>query len=663
MKLYRSLSIFLLIATFSISFIGLTTELLQPLASDNQLFNSFQYGLGGGAPDSSNEFSEPIKAQIVEGPWALDNWNNTNSQWLSQFTKPVNQTRIPYIYLYHIAGKAKADKNIQDCNFTQDPNNTLCKKGAKYIRENTNSISQAYTNTANQIKTLYGTTRPILLHFEPDFYQYAENSQEGGALTPGQASQAMNTWTRVVKSILPNSSLVMDISPWNKDLAGWSAGFENFQYGGLVGKRFSPNGDGSIPAGIDNKTYAQISQLTGKKLILNDAHGAGGYYLPYNKDWENRSLVNARWNDGVVAVIMPPNDITSLSKAVESLIQEPIPKTETIQSSTSTPAKTPVNLTSKITIGKEDLGTTVRLSACVQNTGVAYSLAEASLWFNLADFSTAPVITTEGRFNTAGGYSSRWIDVETGTPTNSIWGMEASANGNGVLVSTTPELYQIVTLTKTGANPIASINQSVLGVPEVHFFSSEYGLQEVAVTTSMVTGNCLKQVAISSPASSSSLISSSASTSTTSTTSTLSSQSLSSSAISTSSSVSSSILSSNSVSSIGTIFSSSSSLQSNSSTKSTFSSGSIAISGSSSLSSNSSSSLVSPSSSITSINISNQNVDNQSIVNSIANIKGTKDNVLPRTGATTIFWGALLLFSGIGLIILKLARKNSNLKI
>ena len=259
MKLYRSLSTALLIILLGISLIGLTTELLKPLASNNQLFNTFQYGLGGGAPDSTNEFNDAIKAQIVEGPWALDTWNNTNSQWLSQFAKPANQSKTPYIYLYHIAGKAKTDKNIQDCNFTQDPNNTLCKKGAKYIRENTESITQAYINTANQIKNLYGTTKPILLHFEPDFYQYSQDTQEGGALTPTQASSSMNVWTRTVKSILPNSSLVMDISPWNTNLSIWSAGFENFDFGGLVGKRFLPKGDGSIQGGVDNQKIGRAS--------------------------------------------------------------------------------------------------------------------------------------------------------------------------------------------------------------------------------------------------------------------------------------------------------------------------------------------------------------------------------------------------------------------
>lgn len=217
---------------------------------------------------------------------------------------------------YVVAGLAREEEGLQDCNVGDQPEKTLCRAGANYIRKNKLKIYENYLSAALEIKKIYGMDRPIMLHLEPDFYQYQDKDQEGGRLTFEELAGQMNTWTDTIKRILPNARLVMDISPWNIDLQFWSQKFRNFEYGGLVGKRFDPTGDGGTPSGIDGKTFRQLSELSGKKLIVNDAHGVGGKWLEYNKNWENSQLVSDRLKDGIVAVIQSPLDLESLQKVV-----------------------------------------------------------------------------------------------------------------------------------------------------------------------------------------------------------------------------------------------------------------------------------------------------------------------------------------------------------
>jgi hypothetical protein len=296
----------------------------QPANASLALFNTFQHGFSNDTTwQNDNNFGSAANAQLVAGPWVLNGWQSYHTTWLNKFKETNNLNKTPYIYLYIVAGQARTAWGLQDCNVGTP---SLCQQGANYIRANSTLISTAYSATALNIANVWGTTRPILLHFEPDFWQYASgNQQQGGSLTFQEAQTAMNLWTRSVKDILPNAQLVMDISPWSNNLASWSSGFNNFDYAGLVGKRFDPYGDGSIANGIDGKTYAQMSQMTGKKIIVNDTHGPGGVYMSYNNNWGIRSAVTDRWNDGVVAVLLPPTDIPTLTATIDNFQTNPVP--------------------------------------------------------------------------------------------------------------------------------------------------------------------------------------------------------------------------------------------------------------------------------------------------------------------------------------------------
>lgn len=274
---------------------------------------NFTYGV------AINNEEIPRDISLVAGPWVGGYWDKPTENWLKQFQNPDRIKQIPYINLYVVAGLASAKEGLSDCNVGSKPEKTLCVNGANFIRKNKANLLQAQIDIAKAIKQNYGTDKPIFLHFEPDFYQYQEHSQNGGRMTADELSELMNSWTDQYKQILPNAHLVMDVSSWNYDLKYWSDKFKNFEYGGMVGRRFNPTNEGKDASGNTPKTYKELIKLSGKKMIVNDAHGPGGKWLPYNKDWENQELVKARFEDGVVAVIQPPNDLDSLQKIADQI--------------------------------------------------------------------------------------------------------------------------------------------------------------------------------------------------------------------------------------------------------------------------------------------------------------------------------------------------------
>ena len=297
-------------------------------AEGTALFPKFSYGVNVEQQNFDNSNS-----QLVSGPWLFTNNEQSTMNFLRKFDQPNNQSKIPYVNMYVLAGAIKAQTGATDCN-VGDYNKSLCKVGANYLRNNYRKVGEYYAKYTQDIKNVFGTDRPIMLHVEPDFYQYHESSQNGGGISATEASALMNSWTDTIKSILPNASLVLDISPWNSDLSKWSSSMRNFDYAGLVGKRFDPNGDGSVSAGIDGKTYSSISKMTGKKLIINDGLCCG-VSISYNANWENRDLIQRRWNDGIVAVLASDQGVDKASKMSYSLSQNPIPSGGGVQLSSN----------------------------------------------------------------------------------------------------------------------------------------------------------------------------------------------------------------------------------------------------------------------------------------------------------------------------------------
>jgi hypothetical protein len=315
MKSFRSIFTYVVVAlfTFNLGYVvsvnTQTTTLMvaEAAAPTDGIFNSLTFGTSNDTSHwKNNNFDSPKNSKIISGGWVLDSWKYYHTDWLKKFSLPENKDKIPMMYIYTVAGKARAAQGLQDCNVGAKV--TLCQSGANFLRKNYQSITKEYQNTALAIKNTLGTSKPILLQMEPDFYQYHNQYGQQNPLTNKEAWDMMNTWTDSIKSILPNARLVMDVSPWANDLQTWSSGFKNFSYAGVVGREYAANADSRPVDGLASKTYKQLSQMTGKQLIINTAHGPAGKLLPYQTTWENRNLLQDRVNDGVVAVIQPSTD-------------------------------------------------------------------------------------------------------------------------------------------------------------------------------------------------------------------------------------------------------------------------------------------------------------------------------------------------------------------
>lgn len=291
--------------------LSVTPTMATQAASNQPLLSQFNLGCA-----ADNFSSCTTNSQIVAGPWVLSSWQEYHSQWLNNFKSTSNLARTPYIYSYIIAGMARSDWGLQDCNMSTT--NNLCQRGAVYIRSNQSRIDQAYRQMAENLRNEWGTSRPLLLHMEPDFYQYFNDVNQAQPLTQAESWQFMNSWVAGIKSVLPNAVLVMDVSPWNQNLAGWSSGFTGFDYAGMVGKRFAAD------QAIDGKTYQQMFQMTGKKLIVNGTYAAGGAMNSFDFSWTPRQTLQDRWNDGVAAIIQSPDQRDYYSSLIQSFQNLPI---------------------------------------------------------------------------------------------------------------------------------------------------------------------------------------------------------------------------------------------------------------------------------------------------------------------------------------------------
>lgn len=326
-------------------------------AANEYIFTRFTHGI------SVESQGNPANSALVSGPWFLQSNNTAPIQFLNGMKSAENINKLPMVYSYLTAGNARVDGGLQDCNLGLPPERTLCKGGANYIRNNRTKLLEEHKSLARNIKQVYPNNKPVLIHMEPDFYQYNGSDQAGGGISFADLKNIMNSWTDAIKSILPNSVLILDISPWNPDLASFSRDMRNFDYAGLVGKRFDPNGDGScgLKAAIDCKTYKQMSIDTGKKLIINDSYGEGGRLMSYNYNWGNRSLVQARWQDNVVAVLQGPTDINTYVSTVQDFLTNPV------RSAIITPAPIPLPKSSD--------------TLCV-NQNVSFTLVRDNSWNN-----------------------------------------------------------------------------------------------------------------------------------------------------------------------------------------------------------------------------------------------------------------------------------------
>ncbi len=261
-----------------------------------------QWGCATNEATNAVDFGCPSEVNIVTGPWLLDGWKSYHTNWVDRFADPANANKKPYLFAYMIAGLARRDKGLQDCDLTTT---SICTDGANYIRDNLNDIKAEYQNVADSILDTYGN-KELYIHMEPDFYLYHSSNIQKNPLTVVESHDIMNSLTGILQTTLPKAKIVMDVSSWNPNLVTWHEGFENISYGGLVGKVFRADQN------PDGKSYEQIQTQIDMPLIVDTAHTYGGFFTQYQATWETE-------NHGVHAVIQAPTNNVSYSSFLAAI--------------------------------------------------------------------------------------------------------------------------------------------------------------------------------------------------------------------------------------------------------------------------------------------------------------------------------------------------------
>ena len=223
--------------------------------------------------------------------------------------------KVPALVSYIIAFSARNAPGwcLSDCNANNagcTPSSDLCTKGADYIRQNfTSVILPEYQTYATSFATACGTTRPMIWEMEPDYYQYYDTSQGGGAagqaggpLSGAEAANYMSQMVSAVKAILPNAVFSMDISPWFQNNGCTWYGFFDMTKFTFV----STSGGGTLANSEDIRsgeaTWSGVHTCSGKPILADTGYGAAGGSAGPDPTWDVPANINARSAEGVISI-------------------------------------------------------------------------------------------------------------------------------------------------------------------------------------------------------------------------------------------------------------------------------------------------------------------------------------------------------------------------
>ena len=216
--------------------------------------------------------------------------------------------KVPIVVAYLAAGIVKRRHNICDCNVTTcGSGNDLCRQGAALIKQDKQTILNAYRSFSQGYAGCYGTTKPIVFAMEPDFYQYTTSTQTT-PWTPTEAGQIMAEFVAALKSSLPNARFSLDVSPWVAPNNGGDHGaswFSNFDMTLFTFVSTSGGGTNANTAKIrnaNNMTWAGLRQASGKPILADTGYGANGVSAGEDPNWNVAANVNARIADGVISI-------------------------------------------------------------------------------------------------------------------------------------------------------------------------------------------------------------------------------------------------------------------------------------------------------------------------------------------------------------------------
>jgi hypothetical protein len=293
------------------------------------LFFTFQFSSAGFDPCKFNfgtaweggakDYSEVDYITIWVGSDEDFNVNWTGSM----LQKCKSSSKTPVLYSYIIAFTARRDLNLKDCS-AGAPN--LCLQGAQYIKDKKTRILGQYDKYIIGAKNSFGTAEPIIWLMEPDFFQYCEANQEGGALSQQAAGQLLHELVVKIKTSLPNAVLSMDISTWNPNQNAWFGNFQmdDFTYMNTSGGQ--TDAASGIIRGANSTTWKGINDVTKKCIIADDGYAIGGASSGHDATWDDIVNLKNRINDGVIAITQanPKPDWATLIKSLRPQLVKPV---------------------------------------------------------------------------------------------------------------------------------------------------------------------------------------------------------------------------------------------------------------------------------------------------------------------------------------------------
>jgi hypothetical protein len=216
---------------------------------------------------------------------------------------------VPVFYGYFIPFKFEnAKKGSKNCAPDSSIPN-VCTTGSAWIRGNRDYLRGVYDTYAKEIAALWGTNRPLIWLFEPDFDDYVSASQTE-PLTLQELSAVASDLIGTIQARLPNA-LISHFAA--ADIADFGAYFGALDLtrvdlvnttGAATSEYFKPEFQQSHP----NSTYRNLRDATGLPIYVDT-----GFYASdvSNHGWLTSapSVINQRIAEGVIgAHVEPPTD-------------------------------------------------------------------------------------------------------------------------------------------------------------------------------------------------------------------------------------------------------------------------------------------------------------------------------------------------------------------
>jgi hypothetical protein len=225
-------------------------------------------------------------------------------------------TSIVY-YAYFIGYQANLMSGFGDCNVDMD-DETLCTRGAQWIRDNRDLIIEMYANYARMVHSA-SPGKQVIWWLEGDFIQYSYDDQSN-PLSYAELGALARDITCAIKSNQPSAVVAMNHSPWISDEQSdgfWSA--QPMDVLDLVWVQGPGDSAAFVNAGEyneDTANYGWLRQKTGRPIMAETSYAGNGQA----DRWTNASAsaINSRISEGVIGVLVD-NPGSNYQRAIGSL--------------------------------------------------------------------------------------------------------------------------------------------------------------------------------------------------------------------------------------------------------------------------------------------------------------------------------------------------------